>query len=228
MKQLYLKPFLLLLSLWFSLWLSGCTTALEKHATTEPASWKQQQKKLSQLQGWTINGRISVQTEYEGGQADYRWQQHNKTDYDIRLLAPMGAGTTLINGRLNGVSLKTSSGDELFDTDVDKLMLRLNGWPVPVSGLQYWVKGVPAPDSQFEISKWNENGLPAVMLQDGWRIELRKYKKFGELNLPGKLFINRQNGEEVDVRLIIRQWLLEPVVLQSKLPAAAEANDVQL
>lgn len=205
MKFIYLLPFLL----WLSLWLSACSTIQEKDQTTEPASWQQQQKKLSQLQSWTISGRISVQTEIEGGQADYRWQQHNKTDYDIRLLAPMGAGTTLINGRLNGVSLKTSSGDELFDTDVDKLMLRLNGWPVPVSGLQYWVKGLPAPGSQFEISKWNKNGQPAVMLQDGWRIELRKYKKVGELNLPGKLFINRQNGEEVDVRLIIRQWQLQ-------------------
>jgi len=204
MKFIYLIPFLLLLSLW----LGACSTTQEKDQTAEPAGWKQQQKKLSQLQSWTISGRISVQTEYEGGQADYRWQQHNKTDYDIRLLAPMGAGTTLINGRSNGVSLKTSSGDELFDTDVDKLMLRLNGWPVPVSGLQYWVKGLPAPGSQFEISKWNESGQPAVMLQDGWLIELRKYKKLGELNLPGKLFINRQNGEEVDVRLIIRQWQL--------------------
>ncbi|MCW8935985.1 MAG: lipoprotein insertase outer membrane protein LolB [Gammaproteobacteria bacterium] len=202
MKFIYLLPFLL----WLSLLLSACTTIQEKDQTTEPASWKQQQKTLGQLQSWAINGRISVQTEIEGGQADYLWQQHNKTDYDIRLQAPMGAGTTLIEGRLTGVSLKTSSGDELFDTDVDKLMLRLNGWPVPVSGLQYWVKGLPAPGSPFEINKWNKTGLPAVMLQDGWRIELRKYKKVGELNLPGKLFINRQNGEEVDVRLIIRQW----------------------
>lgn len=211
MKIIYLIPFLL----WLSLWLGACSTTQEKGQTTEPASWLQQQKKLKQLQNWAISGRISVQTEFEGGQADYRWQQHNETDYDIRLLAPMGAGTTLIKGSLNGVSLKTSSGDELFDSDVDKLMLRLNGWPVPVSGLQYWVKGLPAPGSQFEISKWNKSGLPAVMLQDGWRIELRKYKKIGELSLPGKLFINRQNGEEVDVRLIIRQWQLEKIVQQS-------------
>jgi len=201
MKFIYFIPFLL--------WLSACSTIQLQDQTAEPASWQQQQKKLSQLQSWTINGRISVQTEYEGGQADYRWQQHNNTDYDIRLLAPMGAGTTLIKGRSKGVSLKTSSGDELFDTDVDKLMLKLNGWPVPVSGLQYWVKGLPAPGSPFEISKWNKNGLPAVMKQDGWRIELRKYRNIGELSLPGKLFINRQNNEEVDVRLIIRQWLLE-------------------
>ena len=200
MKIIYFLPFLI--------WLGACSTTQQKDQTSETVNWQLQQKELAQLQSWAINGRISVQTEYEGGQADYRWQQYNNTDYDIRLQAPMGAGTTLITGRLNGVSLKTSSGDELFDTDVDKLMLKLNGWPLPVSGLQYWVKGLPAPKSSFEVSKWNENGLPAVMLQDGWRIELRKYKKVGENLLPGKLFINRQNGEDVDVRLIIRQWTL--------------------
>jgi len=200
MKIIYFLPFLI--------WLGACSTTQQKDQTSETVNWQLQQKELAQLQSWAINGRISVQTEYEGGQADYRWQQYNNTDYDIRLQAPMGAGTTLITGRLNGVSLKTSSGDELFDTDVDKLMLKLNGWPLPVSGLQYWVKGLPAPKSSFEVSKWNKNGLPAVMLQDGWRIEMRKYKKVGENLLPGKLFINRQNGEDVDVRLIIRQWTL--------------------
>lgn len=201
MKFITLLPFLI--------WLGACSTHQQKDQISDTVNWPLQQKKLAQVQSWVISGRIAVQTEYEGGQADYRWQQHNNTDYDIRLQAPMGAGTTLITGRINGVSLKTSSGDELFDTDVDKLMLRLNGWPVPVSGLQYWVKGLPAPTSSFEISQWNNNGLPVVMLQDGWRIELKKYKKIGAHYLPGKLFINRQNvNEEVDVRLIIRQWTL--------------------
>jgi hypothetical protein len=58
------------------------------------------------------------------------------------------------------------------------------------------------------------------MLQDGWRIEFRQYKKAAGVLLPHKLFIRRldakervaaglvvdKNLEEVDVRLIIRQW----------------------
>jgi len=71
------------------------------------------------------------------------------------------------------------------------------------------VRGLPAPTSQYEISEWKETGLPGVMLQDGWRIEFKKYKTVGSHHLPGKLFINRLKGdEEVDVRLIIRQWTL--------------------
>lgn len=120
----------------------------------------------------------------------------------------MGAGTTLINANAQGVSLRNSSGTELFDTDVDHLMLQLNGWPLPVSGLRYWLKGLPTPDSQHEVSEWNERGLPKVILQDGWRIEFRKYKLVKNILLPGKLFISRVSGDEVDVRLIIRAWTL--------------------
>ena len=192
--------------------LSACTTVDVKDKLTASVNWQQQQKTLAKLQHWTINGRISVQTEYDGGQADYTWQQHNSTDYDIRLQAPMGAGTTIISGRVNGVNLKTSSGDELFDTDVDRLIQSINGWPLPVSGMHYWVKGLPAPTSLHEVTEWNENGLPQVILQDGWRIEFRKYKSIIGKVLPGKLFISRLGGEEVDVRLIIRQWSLgEPL-----------------
>jgi len=192
--------------------LSGLTACAPNPVRFEPVvdvNWQEQQNRQKQLHSWAISGRISVQTEYEGGQVDYTWQQHNLTDYNIRLQAPMGAGTTLIAGRKSGVSLKTSSGDELFDTDVDRLMHSINGWPLPVSGLQYWVRGLPAPTSQYEISEWKETGLPGVMLQDGWRIEFKKYKTVGNHHLPGKLFINRLKGdEEVDVRLIIRQWTL--------------------
>jgi outer membrane lipoprotein LolB len=186
--------------------LSACTSSVVRYEPVLNVNWQQQQKLLSELQNWTIKGRISVQTEYEGGQLDYIWQQHNQNDYDIRLQAPMGAGTTLISAREQGVSLKTSSGDELFDADVDKLISKLNGWPLPVNGLRYWVKGMPAPGSDYNVSKWNEQGLAEVMLQDGWRIEFKKYKDIKGFVLPGKLFINRQKGEEVDVRLIIRQW----------------------
>jgi len=189
--------------------LTACAPTPVRYEPVVDVNWQQQQLIQAQLQHWAINGRISIQTEDDGGQADYSWQQHNLTDYNIRLLAPMGAGTILINGRAEGVSLKTSSGEEMFDTDVDKLMQRLNGWPLPVSGLQSWVRGLPASSSAYEIIQWTDGGLPKVMLQDGWRIEFKKYNANGNYYLPGKLFINRQKpGEEVDVRLIIRHWVI--------------------
>jgi outer membrane lipoprotein LolB len=199
-----------------NLWLFGCASSQVKEVATEKIDWQQQQQALQQIKQWSINGRIAVQTNHDGGQADYRWQQLNTTDYNIRLQAPLGAGTTWINGDAQGVSLQTSSGDALFDVDVDKLMRQINGWPLPVSGLRYWVLGLPSVATAYSVSEWKSNGLPGVMLQDGWRIEFRRYKKVSGILVPHKLFIRRadvqdigdleNNEEDIDVRLIIRQW----------------------
>jgi len=202
----------LIIGLQISLWLIACSPPVIKDNTVVKLNWKQQQQKLSTLRHWSIKGRIAVQTEDNGGQADFSWQLHDLLNYDIRLQAPLGAGTTWISSRPQGVSLKTSSGDAMYDSNVDSLMLRLNGWPLPVSGLRYWVRGLPSPASKHEVTEWNDNGLPAVIKQDGWRIEFRKHKQVADQVLPKKLFINRLGqDEEVDVRLIIRQWVLDRV-----------------
>jgi len=199
-----------------NLWLFGCASTQVKEVTPQKIDWQQQQQVVQQIKQWSINGRIAVQTNHDGGQADYSWQQLNTTDYKIRLQAPLGAGTTWINGDAQGVSLRTSSGDVLFDTDVDKLMRQMNGWPLPVNGLRYWVLGLPSVTTAYSVSEWKPNGLPGVMLQDGWRIEFRRYKKVSGILMPHKLFIRRadvqdigdaeNNEEDIDVRLIIRQW----------------------
>jgi len=195
-------------------WLIGCVAPQPKQTDAGKVDWLQQQKRLGEISQWSINGRIAVQTINNGGQADYVWKQQNATNYTIRLQAPLGAGTTWISAEPQGVMLKNSSGESLFDTDVDKLMQQVNGWPLPVSGLRYWVLGLPSKMSDYTIVSWQANGLPGVMLQDGWRIEFRQHKEVSGVLLPKKLFISRdstsfsedENEEGVDVRLIIRQW----------------------
>jgi len=204
LKILFLLPLLA--------WLTACGTAAIRERPQTENDWLQAQSSLNKIQHWAISGRISVQTEDDGGQADYTWKQNEMARYDIRLQAPLGAGTIWISGRPGRVSLKTSGGDELYDTDADKLLLRLNGWPLPVKGLRYWIRSLPSPDSEYQVTGWRENGSPAVMLQDGWRIEFKKYRWVAGQILPAKLFISRQGegDKEVEVRLIIRQWNINP------------------
>ncbi len=200
-----LKP---LIGMLLPLWLAACTTPAPQPPVLQ-SDWQQQQSKLSQLDHWNMSGRLSVQTESDGGQADFSWQQQGPQHYMIRLVAPMGAGTTWIQGEPDGVSLRTSAGGEAFDEDVDKLIQQLQGWPIPVSGLYYWVRGLPAKSSPHVVRKWHKGGLPEVLEQDGWRIEFRGYKRIAGKLLPKKLFISRLDEQEVDVRLIVRQWGIE-------------------
>jgi len=95
----FISPLIPLLVSAVLLLLSACATTNVNEQTPEFINWQQHQNENNKLQRWTISGRLSVQTEDDGGQADYTWQQNTLTHYDIRLQAPMGAGTILIRGR---------------------------------------------------------------------------------------------------------------------------------
>lgn len=173
-----------------------------------PKLWQQHLEQVKNINAWDIRGRVSIQTENDGGPADLFWQQTDNKNFDIKLVAPLGGGTLHLQGQPSGVILTTSSGEQARAKTADDLIEQVQGWRFPVSGLRYWLLGMPAPSSKARLVSWNEQGLLYVMHQDGWRIEMRKYKNVDNKTLPKKLFISRLDEKEVDVRLIIRKWNL--------------------
>jgi outer membrane lipoprotein LolB len=172
-------------------------------------AWKQHQQQMKGLQQWRIRGRFSVATADNGGQGDLFWNQYNTQDYDIKLVAPFGGGTSLIRGRENYVQLDTSSGEQYADENIDALMARVDDIQLPVSGLRYWIRGLPTPGRDAQLMGWNEQGLLSLLEQDGWRISIRGYQTAGDYQLPRKIFIKRADDTQVDLRLVISDWGLQ-------------------
>lgn len=170
--------------------------------------WKQQQHQVQSIVRWDIRGRVAIQNGDNGGQVDLFWQQTDHQHYDIKLVAPFGAGTIYLQGRASSVLLTTSDGQSAMAETADQL-LEQQGWHFPVSGLRYWLLGIPAPTSEAQLISWNTQGLLYEMHQDGWRIELRQYKTVADKTLPRKLFISRLDDEELDMRLVIREWIFD-------------------
>lgn len=190
--------------------LTACTT-VQKNFSLPPDQtlWQQHQVSVAAVHQWAIQGRVAIQTESNGGQADLFWNQQDNQNYDIKLIAPFGGGTSHIQARPGGVSLTTSDGQQLFADNTDALLNDVQGMRLPVSGLRYWILGVPSPQSEYQLMKWNAGGYLQLLQQDGWRVELREYKAVGLYYLPKKLFISRINHEEnVDLRLVIQRWNL--------------------
>lgn len=190
--------------------LSACAGP-QKRAGIPPDNqlWQKHRAQVAAISGWDVRGRVSISTDTNGGQADLFWSQKNSQHYDIRLVAPFGGGSSHLQGRPQGVVLTLSDGSEVFDQNPDALLERVEGWHFPVSGLRYWMLGLPSPQSASQILHWTEQGYPQVFEQDGWRIEIRDYTQVDAYTLPKKLFINRRNDEEeVDVRLVFGRWSL--------------------
>ena len=107
--------------------------------------------------------------------------------------------------------LSSSNGEQRLAPDAETLLQGLQGWQLPVSGLRYWLLGIPVPDKKYQLLSWLENNQLHVMQQDGWHIEFRQYQQVGEIWLPRKIFMHRLDNTDIDVRVVIRSWSVEDV-----------------
>jgi outer membrane lipoprotein LolB len=88
------------------------------------------------------------------------------------------------------------------DSDAQRLLHDRLGWDVPLADLRAWVRGLRASGSPASV-QYDEANLPAVIEQDGWRVEYRDW--FADRNppLPRKVFASRGDAR---VRMAIESW----------------------
>ena len=168
----------------------------------ETRLWQQRQADLARLDHWLITGRIGIQDGETGWHASLRWEQTGE-DFHIVLSAPLGQGSAHLQGDARLVELVMADGRRLSAADPDSLLERALGTPVPVSGLFYWVRGVPVPgrDASYEL---DGQGRLAWLKQSGWRVAFRRYETVRGRALPTKIFLD---NEQYKVRLILDTWM---------------------
>ena len=172
-------------------------------------SWRARQQTLSALSAWSLSGRIAIQTPAEGWHAALTWEQQGET-YAIQLSSPLGQGALLLNGDPAHVTLRTSAGEDSAQ-DPETLLERQLGWRLPVSGLRYWVLGLPDPNVPLEHQELDGQGRLTHIRQSGWDIEFRSYAAASRADLPDKLFLNNANAEpHLEVRMVVENWILQP------------------
>jgi outer membrane lipoprotein LolB len=158
---------------------------------------------LAAIPDWSLRGRLGVSDERDGGSGTLEWTQHGDA-FRFSVHAPVTGKTWVLSGTparavLTGLRAQAIEGD-----DARALLERELGWQVPVTGLVHWVRGVRAPGAaQIEF---RPDGLPAAIVQHGWRIEFLDYDLGRQPPLPRRLFAS--SGER-KVRLAIREWAIE-------------------
>lgn len=197
-----MKPLLISL-LCLSLW--ACSSTPQRPPVADPEqAWQQHRSELIALQQWQLIGRLGIQTEDEGWHATLNWQQQQQ-QFTILLTAPLGQGTIQLQGNEQQVILNTGEEKELAASNPETLLFQEFGWRVPVTSLRYWVLGLPAPgEARRELDNY---GRLSRLFQNGWEIQFLNYEPQGNLELPGKIFINNHRAK---VRLVINRWELAP------------------
>ncbi len=183
--------------------LAGCANAPR---ALDGGDWNRQLEKLAALEQWQLRGRVNVRYDNESHTLRILWRQQ-KRNYNIRLWGSFNAGNTLITGGPEGVSLE-SDGEVLTAATPENLILEQLGYELPVSRLEYWVRGLPAPTGDVELD-FNDANQLRTLRQDGWSVQYDDPRQYGELSLPGAIDLSRA-ADDIRLRLLGLRWIVGP------------------
>jgi len=163
--------------------------------------WLVRQSRLALLDQWLASGRIAFHARGRGGSASFLWRQDQER-YNIHLSGPLGTKAVDIQGDGRMATLIIAGKPGEAGATPDQLIADMLGWKVPISGLRYWVRGLPAPGHKKNI-KLNKLGQLTMLEQDGWHIDFNTYQRLGQQSLPKRMVLERS---EATVRLVIDKW----------------------
>lgn len=154
---------------------------------------------LAQETRWSLQGRIAVRANGDGGSGRIDWHQQGES-FDIRLSAPVTRASWRLEGQPGAARIEGLDGGPLAGPDARDLLRQAVGWDIPVQALAHWVRGGRAP-GPAEL-RYGPDGRPAELRQQGWTVEYRDWEA-GAFPRPRRIFASR---DDASVRLVVDQW----------------------
>jgi outer membrane lipoprotein LolB len=152
---------------------------------------------------WEIRGRVSLIKGEQGWHASLNWRE-DAGRYRLDLSGPLGQGAVRVQGDDAGVLLQTADGRDYVAQDADALVQKVTGWQFPVTGIRYWVRGVPVPGEQAVVES-DDSGRLVHLVQSGWDIRYDRFQDLEGRAWPTRL---RLTADDLSVRLVVDEWTL--------------------
>jgi outer membrane lipoprotein LolB len=153
-----------------------------------------------------VLGRVLVSYDGRAFTANVRWRHAPDAD-EIWLMTPTGQALAHLHEDGTGAVITSADQTQYRASRVEALTKRALGWELPMTRLQYWVRGVPAPvippDAPAEIGERDTAGRIRQLMQDGWRISYEHYPLTQNDGLPRRLELV---GAAQTLRLVIDTW----------------------
>jgi len=186
--------------------LASCAT-IKEQVKTEPVTWAAEQVKRQQVNAWEVRGRFGVQTELSGGSMDIIWKNDGE-NFSIHLIAPLGAGSYLVQGDKSQATIRFPDGSTKTLDNIDDVFSSMLEIDLPVSAVKDWIRGIPSKTLSIEHISWDEKGHLNQVDKSGWRVEMARYTG-DRMPMPHNIYLSREGEVELDMRLVIRQWLID-------------------
>ena len=180
--------------------LAGCAAPRVKPDADLLARQDARERALATQRAWQLEGRLGVSDGRDGGSGSLQWRQDGDT-FRFSVHAPVTGKTWVLSGDAHHAALEGLRERAIEGANAALLLERELGWHVPVAELTDWVRGARARgDARIEF---RSDGLPALIEQDGWKIEYPDYDSTSEPPLPRRIFASRGDYR---VRLSVSRW----------------------
>lgn len=197
---------------------SGCavTQAIRPPAANPHLVFEQRVKAMAAINAWQVRGRLAVKTDRRGDTFNMFWRRDGD-QHKITLYGPLGSGGVILTQDEHGATLVDSKHRTYHGANAAELLYQVAGWRVPFKSMQYWLLGVPAPGSAYQM-KLDQWGRLAELTQRGWRIRFTAYDYDNGRDLPRKLVISALPGtqhivggepgenQSIQVKALIQHW----------------------
>jgi len=165
--------------------------------------WAARQQALLNFDTWDVHARAAIKLEGAAYNIGIRWQRQAENS-TILLEAPFGQGVFRIESAAGGTyRLRLPDGRVFENNSAEALLEEMIGWSLPISGLEYWIRGLPRPDSAYS-HRLDSAGRARSIGQDQWAIDYLDYfAREDDLQLPRRV---KLVSDKVTLKLIIERW----------------------
>lgn len=171
----------------------------------------QRDGQLSALKDWELHGRVALRTEANrGGQTSLLWHYHDER-HVIVLRGPLGGGLLRLQQDRDGAILQDAERREYRAASAEELLYSVSGWRMPLSAMEYWMRGLAAP-SDIVSEERDEYGRLARLQQSGWDVHFLEYIPSGNYELPSRLNLILPGPDRqvrAEARIIVEEWIVK-------------------
>lgn len=191
----------------------GCASQTQPQTATLPGvtavtpeqSWQQRQQQFARMTSWQLQGKVGVQFRDQSASFGLSWSQQGKEQYSMDIKNPLtGAVMAWLKGSSSEVTLQ-AGGKTYRDTSAEQLLRNHVGVALPLDGMKYWVRGVPAPGVPVQKLQLDNQGRPVLLQQSGWQIEYTAWQGADTLAMPDKINLTRA-AENARVKVLAKEW----------------------
>ncbi len=184
---------------------SGCSTLIPMpENVSRYEKWEVHKARLLKLEHWELHGRIFIQAKNDGFSSTIHWKQQGQT-YELGFTAPFNQGIYKLRGSPEKVSIVLPDSTIRNASDPESLIKETLGFHFPISGLSYWVRGLPWPKGPSRNIILDQNERLAELSQAGWHIKISRYIHIRDIYLPSKLMMENRY---LKIKMVVKEWII--------------------